>query len=92
VADEIGSGPLFVNGSNRMSSWEYLDVIVCQRDWRDSTGRIGELPEIQTPRGGAFHFGALSPLLNELDAEGWELVGLAGHEANSRLVLRHRRS
>jgi hypothetical protein len=62
-----------------VQSWEYLEVVLGNDSiradktnliWRDSMGRSGDLQAL------VFRFANSAPLLNELGAQGWELVGV----------------
>ena len=67
-----------------MQSWEYLEIeLVSQawrgggaREWKDSMGRSGKLEPLGQ------NFLNSTPLLNELGAQGWELVGVQSYETN----------
>ena len=62
-----------------MQKWEYLTVSAHEHDWVDSRGRSGKFKNLKS-------VGLLSawkawdyvPLLNELGAEGWELIDSFG--------------
>ena len=58
-----------------MVTWEYLEVMLNTKEgwWRDSIGREGELAR-RAYGLMSFRYASAS-LLNELGAEGWELVG-----------------
>jgi hypothetical protein len=55
-----------------MQTWEYLQIHVDDKDWIDSTGRSGQLPELRRGK----RWGNLAPLLDELGSEGWEVAGV----------------
>jgi hypothetical protein len=65
-----------------VQQWEYLDLMVLSADWADSQGRSGKLTEF--PVEGRDEYWTVGPLLNQLGAEGWELVGFQG----GRLILK----
>ncbi len=79
-----------------MQSWEYLEIEVgafsrggkSHTKWTDSMGRSGELQQ----------FGLLdghpnpAPLLNELGAQGWELVAVVGQVHYQQLYLKRPRA
>jgi hypothetical protein len=65
-----------------MQQWEYLEVLVHYYgismkqvgEWHDSMGRRGNLVRMELEGHGFwYHSGGL---LNELGAQGWELVGI----------------
>jgi len=80
-----------------VQSWEYLEIELYTYDrarregrpgWKDSMGRSGVLDEML---GG--HFLNSAPLLNELGAQGWELVGVQSTPSyESKLILKRPRA
>ena len=71
-----------------MAKWEYLQVAVSGSRWVDSTGRIGELPKVHSKN---FLLNNAASLINELDAENWEVAGIAGSQTDVSYTLFFRR-
>ena len=63
-----------------MQSWEYLQVCVIDRNWADSLGRNGQLAP-----GPGLDWRLVTPLLNELGGEGWELVGTTSGDGRANI-------
>ncbi|HZT07060.1 MAG TPA: hypothetical protein VFC51_08520 [Chloroflexota bacterium] len=73
-----------------MDTWEYLEAHVVDDHWLDSSGRRVALHGKASDRPAAVRFIA-TPVLNELGAQGWELVALAMNDLREcRLVLKRR--
>jgi len=71
-----------------VQGWEYLEIAIQGHRWSDSMGRSGVLDEML---GG--HFLNSAPLLNELGAQGWELVGVQSTPSyESKLILKRPRA
>lgn len=58
-----------------MQKWEYLEVYHWRSGWSDSMGRSGDFVYVDAREidGRWYHSGGL---LNELGAQGWELIGI----------------
>ena len=71
-----------------MQAWEYLEVLVSPASsrWEDSTGHVRHLV---VEGAGASQWATMTPLLNELGAEGWELAAArAVARGRHRLVFK----
>ncbi len=69
-----------------MDRWEYLEIWASKAQWWDSVGRSGKLPEST-----ADDCWPVTPLLNELGDQGWEVVGIAAdgyHWWQQKLLLK----
>lgn len=65
-----------------MPRWEYLEAYVQADVWHDSRGQIIKLEPRRVPvRGITAQYAALTEILNQLGAEGWELVAVVSVEA-----------
>jgi hypothetical protein len=67
-----------------MPRWEYREIVVSAGLWTDSTG---QRDWITTE--GSHPFSAA--LCDELDADGWELIGVAGDPDSYRLFFKRPR-
>ena len=72
-----------------MPNWEYLQVAVSGGKWVDSIGRLGELPKVHSKN---FLLHNAASLLNQLDTESWELVGVAGSQTDASYTFFFKRS
>ena len=69
-----------------MEKWVYLEVWQyylgdSNYAWQDSMGRTGPLAEV-----GQRRYPSISPLLNELGEQGWELVAVVRHGDDYRFL------
>lgn len=69
-----------------MQAWEYLEIELRESKWSDSLGRGGEL-ESFIDSSSPYPARNSAALLNELGAQGWELIGVQGSEYVSRAKL-----
>jgi hypothetical protein len=59
-----------------MDQWDYLEAYVYQDEWVDTSGRRAKLTQSFKVRDAIVYFTSAT-LLEELGAEGWELVSVA---------------
>ena len=64
-----------------MQKWEYMELLAGPRTWQDSAGQAGETPSIGTAS--LERWWSVTPILNELGTEGWELVGIAPYSTHA---------
>jgi hypothetical protein len=75
-----------------VQNWEYLEVEIKElgsyhpHPWQDSMGRSGELKRLGEELSNS------APLLNELGAQGWELVGVYSPGRAAKLILKRPRT
>jgi hypothetical protein len=61
-----------------MAGWQYLEALVGDRAWVDSTGRWAELTMVDVGHGRAraYEWETSALLMDELGRQGWELTGV----------------
>ncbi len=75
-----------------MQQWEYLEVYLFQGEpgqgsWMDSTGRQGSMVVVDVP-GAKYRWNTSAAALNDLGAQGWELVAAMPAGAGHRLIFK----
>ena len=59
-----------------MQQWEQLQVFLYGREWHDSSGQSGQLPQLAGPAGRKYTVHAA--LLNKFGEQGWQVAGGIG--------------
>jgi hypothetical protein len=77
-----------------VDAFEYLELRIWDGQWIDSAGREGQLHGrmwAHPQKHSAINVYDHGPLLNELGAQGWELMGFGDSMSGGTYILKRRR-